>query len=659
MQSWSPSGLPSIPHLEWGSHLAHFFADGSELRDVLVPFFKAGLDNNERCLWVTGQAFNADDARTALRAAVPDLDKRERTRQIEIANNDAWYASGAMPPPRDLVDKLLQRGEDALASGYTGLRTGGNCAWVTRDQWADFQEYERLVHTSTRGRRMICLCSYCEDQLTNGSDRNVMARHDLVVPVRCDSVPAVRRARPSNADAEPSSPLLAAMAGIEQTVLDALPIGFYACDAAGHIVRVNRKAIELWGQAPRLMDPTQRFCGTFKLESLDHRPIAPDETPMARAVLYGESFNGVEAVVQNPDGKRWIAKVAVAPLRDADGSPAGAVNCFRDVTSEHELQDRLERQQRTFDLAMVASQMGTWRYTFADNICVYDENAQRLYGLTEARFLHDEDGVKTKFHPDDLEPMWSRVAQAIDPQGDGRYEVEYRVKQIDGRWRWLSAWGLVEFDGEGPQRKPIAIAGASRDLTERKQAEELQRLLLNELNHRVKNTLATIQAITAQTLRAARDLPSAREALDRRISSMAAAHDLLTLRAWTGANLTDVVKRALDAFTPAQVHVSGDGIEVSAKHALALSLALHELATNATKYGALSRPEGRVSVQWMAQDGMLHLGWQESGGPPVAPPAQKGFGSRLLEELVGHDLGGRTKVNYDPSGVRCSISARL
>ena len=136
--------------------------------------------------------------------------------------------------------------------------------------------------------------------------------------------------------------------------------------------------------------------------------------------------------------------------------------------------------------------------------------------------------------------------------------MEYRVKQLDGSWRWLSAWGLVEFEGDGPERKPVAIAGASRDLTERKQAEELQRLLLNELNHRVKNTLATIQAITAQTLRAARDLPSAREALDRRIRSMAQAHDLLTLRAWTGANLTDVVMRALDAFTPAQVKMSGD-----------------------------------------------------------------------------------------------------
>src|ERR1700742_2793486 len=165
---------------------------------------------------------------------------------------------------------------------------------------------------------------------------------------------------------------------------------------------------------------------------------------------------------------------------------------------------------------MMASDMGTWRSTLADNICLYDENAQRLYGLTEARFLHDDEGTKSKFHPDDLRLMWSRVSKALDPQGDGRYDVEYRVKQLDGSWLWLSAWGLVEFEGEGASRKPVAIAGASRDLSERKQAEELQRLLANELNHRVKNTLATVQSIAHQTLKGATDIEAASAALEAR-----------------------------------------------------------------------------------------------------------------------------------------------
>lgn len=524
MNASSPSGLPTVPHLQWGSHLAHFFESGNELRDVLVPYFKAGLANNEQCLWVTGEAFNAEDARSALRGAVPDLDKREHRKQIEIANGAEWYARGEPLRPKELVSGLLQRSQQATDLGYTGLRTNGNCAWVSHDQWADFLEYEELVQKTARGRRMICMCSYCTDQLRHGSHLEVIDRHDM----------AVRSALRSS-----------------------------------------------------------------------------------------------------------------LRLPDVEGS------------GERHLRHLLERQKRHFDIAMTASRMGTWRYTFADNVCTYDENAQRLYGLTQARFVHDEAGVKEKIHPEDQERMWSRVDKALDPQGDGRYEAEYRVKQPDGEWRWVSAWGLVEFDGDGPDKKPVAIVGASRDLSSRKRAEHMQRLLQDELNHRVKNTLATIQAIASQTLRTARDLPSARETLEQRIGAMGRAHDLLTARDWSNANVKDIVTRALDAFTPAQVEVCGTDVDVSAKHALALTLALHELATNATKYGALSGPEGSVRVQWRTEEDTLYLDWEESGGPAVTPPRRKGFGSRLLEAVVARDLGGSVKLDYRVSGVRCKLAAKL
>jgi len=303
--------------------------------------------------------------------------------------------------------------------------------------------------------------------------------------------------------------------------------------------------------------------------------------------------------------------------------------------------------------------MGTWRYTLADNICIYDDNAQRLYGLTEARFLHDKAGVEAKFHPDDMGLMWERVAKALDPEGDGRYDVEYRVKQLDGSWRWLSAWGLVEFEGQGAQRKAVAIAGASRDLSERKQIEELQRLLANELNHRVKNTLATVQSIVNQTLRGATDVELARTAVSARIVALAAAHDLLTDRSWTGADIADLVAHAVAPFVTRQIILDGPSQDISPSQALALSLAVHELATNAAKYGALSRPEGRVELRWKVQNDRLELSWLESGGPPVAPPARRGFGSRLIENALSRDLEGQTRLEFAPEGVRCWISAEL
>jgi len=445
---------------------------------------------------------------------------------------------------------------------------------------------------------------------------------------------------------------------LDQAVLDGLPIGISVCDADGHIVRFNRKAAQLWGRAPRLLDPKQRFCGSFRVESLAGAPIAPEHTPMARAVMFGERFENAEARVQNADGRRWVANFNVQPLLGAHDAVIGAVGCFQDVTADYENRLALERERRTFDMAMIASKMGTWRYTIADNICVYDENAQRLYGLTEARFLHDDEGVKGKFHPDDMDLMWARVAEALDPAGEGRYEVEYRVKQLDGSWRWLSAWGLVEFEGEGPDRKAVAIAGASRDLTELKQAEELQRLLVNELNHRVKNTLATVQSITSQTLRAAPDPGAACDAIEDRIISLARVHDLLTARSWSGADLRDVARRAMQPFAAAQLDLAGPSIDVPPQHALALSLALHELATNAAKYGALSVPGGRVSISWSQESGMLRLTWREAGGPPVSPPTRRGFGSRLLEASL-RDLRGQSRLDYAPDGVRADFSAPL
>jgi len=509
----APSGLDATPALRWGSHVGHLFEVADELRDVLVPYFKAGLENNERCLWVTGAPLDAAAARGALRSALPDFDARERSGQIEIMDGAAFYDESKPLPSNELVAGLVQRAEEAVAAGFKGLRTNGNCAWVGQKKWSEFQHYESLVQQTVRGRRMICMCSYRPEKLQAAAMIDVVDSHDLVL-----------RRRDS-----------------------------------------------------RMLSPSSR-----RHSSLD-------------------------------------------------------------------------RQQQTFELAMTASQMGTWRYTLSDNVCIYDENAQRLYGLTEARFLHDEQGVRDKFHPDDLDLMWSRVARALDPTSDGRYDVEYRVKQQDGSWRWLSAWGLVEFEGVGNDRKPIAISGASRDLSDVKKAEDLHRLLVNELNHRIKNTLATVQAITDFTLHRAADLKSARQQVNDRIVSLARVHDLLTASDWTGANLHDLVQRALEPFATSQIDISGPSMEVSASKALALSLGLHELATNASKYGALSSPEGRAKVLWATAQGEFTVHWVESGGPRVTSPTRRGFGSRLIEEALAVDLGA-TKLEFAPEGVRCEFT---
>jgi two-component sensor histidine kinase len=300
----------------------------------------------------------------------------------------------------------------------------------------------------------------------------------------------------------------------------------------------------------------------------------------------------------------------------------------------------------------------------ADNICRYDENAQRLYGLTQELFLHDEEGVKTKFHSDDLELMWSRVAKACAVDGDGLYDVEYRVKQPDGSWRWLSAWGYVEFEGKGEARKPVAITGASRDISELVKAGEAQKVLINELNHRVKNMLATVQSIAMQTQRST---PATfAERFEARLMALSPAHDLLTRSQWTGMALRQLFEQAFapyweDVETP--ISLNGPDLILPAGTGLALAMVMHELATNAAKYGALSSPQGRVNVVWRAEmrgeKNWLSLTWNESGGPPVAQPSRSGFGTRLIQYSIGKELKGETSLQFLPEGLRGMLAFPL
>jgi two-component sensor histidine kinase len=451
---------------------------------------------------------------------------------------------------------------------------------------------------------------------------------------------------------------------LSDTAFNAIPIGIYVCDVEGRILRANAKAEELWGRKVSLLDRAQRFCGCFRVETMTGVFIPPDATPMAQSIRHGATFKGIEARVENPDGRKWVAAVTIEPLRDATGCITGAINCFQDITREYQQREALERRHKSFDLAMTASKMGTWRYTMADNICIYDDNAQRLYGLTESHFLHDDDGVKGKFHPEDMDTMWSRVAKACDPNGDGLYDVEYRVKQLDGSWLWLSAWGYVEFEGEGAARKPVAITGASRDISETMRGNEAQKLLVNELNHRVKNMLATVQSLAMQTRRSTPD--SFGERFEARLMALSRAHDLLTRRQWSGAGLNELFQQAVLPFNgeaePA-IRMEGPDHTLSTRVALALAMAMHELATNASKYGALSLPSGRIDIKWSiaARSGgeWLDLAWVEHGGPDVTEPTRKGFGTRLIERTIGKDLGGNADLRFMPSGLQCALSFPL
>jgi two-component sensor histidine kinase len=218
--------------------------------------------------------------------------------------------------------------------------------------------------------------------------------------------------------------------------------------------------------------------------------------------------------------------------------------------------------------------------------------------------------------------------------------------------------------GADGQVSGIFIEGS--DVTARVRAAEYQQLLLNELNHRVKNTLATVQSIVSQTLRNAPTPPEARNLIEQRMIALSRAHDVLTWEKWEGADLHAIVQQALAPFRAPgydRFHVRGPGVRLSPRMALDLAMALHELGTNAFKYGALSAASGAVDLTWCVDHHNtpphLKLRWKEKDGPPVAPPIRRGFGTRLIERSLAQDLGGTARIEFAPTGVICTVDTPL
>jgi two-component sensor histidine kinase len=209
------------------------------------------------------------------------------------------------------------------------------------------------------------------------------------------------------------------------------------------------------------------------------------------------------------------------------------------------------------------------------------------------------------------------------------------------------------------------MAGVSMDITDRKRGEEHREFLTAELNHRVKNSMATMQSIAHQTLRNAPSIEQALTDLSARLSSLASAHDVLTRESWDGASIEDIAAGALAAFQTSadRIQISGPTVWLNPQKTLALVMALHELATNAVKYGALSGSDGLVELSWdvanLGGDRRLQLRWQESGGPPVSPPTKRGFGSRMIERALAAEFGGTAHLQYLPTGILYEVDAPL
>ncbi|HEY2757757.1 MAG TPA: PAS domain S-box protein [Pseudolabrys sp.] len=466
----------------------------------------------------------------------------------------------------------------------------------------------------------------------------------------------------ANDGGRPAPSALEAMLSASDGILDLLPIATFICDAKGTILQYNRRAIELWGSAPQ---PGQTHVQFAK----GARFFAPDGTMVSRSLITevlatGTPMRDVERIIERSDGSRMTISASIDPLRNAEGEVVGAVNCFIDIT-ERKRMDAALAQSRLHSLEQEQRLAATYEHA-AIGITEVAPDGQ-LLRVNEATcaitgYSREEltAGKLFRFtHPDDADPDREGFRKQIS--GDLEfYSVEKRLVRKGGRVVWLSVRSSPVRANDG---RLLYVVRVVQDITERKAAEQRQKLLIDELNHRVKNTLATVQSLASQTARAALTPEAFRERFEGRLIALSKAHDQLTVHHWESADLRELLSQSFAPYVsagPERIVLRGEDVVLRPRAVVTLAMAVHELTTNAAKYGALSVPGGRIEVRWApfaGADGRqnLRIDWVEQGGPPAVEPPQRGFGSRLIEGSIAAELGGKAHLTFAPEGLRCEI----
>jgi PAS domain S-box-containing protein len=311
--------------------------------------------------------------------------------------------------------------------------------------------------------------------------------------------------------------------------------------------------------------------------------------------------------------------------------------------------ETLRESEARMRLVQESTGVGTWDWNIATGEVRWSEQNYRLHGLDPAAGPPSYDDWRQAIHPDDRDRTDAAVLDAVSRRAG--FDTEYRIS-VKGSVRWLVGRGHVLSDAAG---RPERMMGVNVDITTRKGAEEQQSLLAREVDHRAKNALAVVQSLIRLTR--AEDPAAFARALEGRIAALARAHTLLARERWAGGNLALLLAEELAAYrSTGQVVLTGPTVALKADAVQPLSMSLHELATNAAKYGALSIPDGRVEIDWRVERGALILTWREVGGPRVAaPPQRTGFGAKLLDAAVRGQLGGEVNSTWRPSGLCCEL----
>jgi two-component sensor histidine kinase len=444
-----------------------------------------------------------------------------------------------------------------------------------------------------------------------------------------------------------------------------MPQIVWTASATGAITYVNRPWLR--------PDPGSPRTGSGLVDAVHPDDMDKARATWASAVRWGEAFEGEVRLREGPGSRyRWHLWNAT-PVRHGPGGPVRSwVGTATDIDDRHRAEARLRENETRLGLASEAAGFGTWDLNLATREVRWSASNFAVWGVPAPSplggFLSAEE-TYALISPEDRDRVRNEIEEAR--VGDGIFRSEFRVAGEDGEVRWVAAMGRRSATRSSGDR----IAGVNIDVTDRRRSDERRDLMNNELNHRVKNTLAVVQSMATQSFRGigASDpqtkcaVATARASFEGRLFTLARAHDVLTRESWESAPIRDVVRDATAHLRPCEADafsIHGPNLRLPPAMAVGLALTLHELCTNAVKYGALSVPEGRVELAWTraVSEGVvrLRLRWTERGGPRIGrQPTRRGFGSRLIERSMADDGDGQVRLDFAPDGLECTLDVAL
>jgi PAS domain S-box-containing protein len=434
-------------------------------------------------------------------------------------------------------------------------------------------------------------------------------------------------------------------------------IGSYSYDYRTRLLNLSRGCAAMYGLPEDIREITQKNWRAF---------VHPDDLPRidamsVQALAQRQSELVLEFRIIRSDRKqRWI-EARILVTYDDTGQAVQMLGANIDVTERKQTAQDLAERTVQLALAGKAALVGSYAYDTDTEIMQVSEGYAAIHGLPEGTVEVARNVCLATVHPEDI----GRVRQLRDDAFDLRrreYSVEYRIIRTGGEIRWVESRCFITYVGEG---RPHRVIGVSIDITGRKRVEEQQRKLVAELDHRVKNVLATVQAVAAHTMDASSSMQHFVTSLEGRLQSLKLTHEILSHRGWLGIPLEELVRRELAPYaTGSNAEISGPEVMLSAEAGQTIGMVLHELATNAAKYGALSAPSGRVSIRWRlafdcsASDRLI-LKWRETNGPSIASASKSSYGMNVVRELIPYELGGTVDYVLSPEGAQCQVDIPL